>query len=77
MKIKKHRINLHFKSNNTFHKLFFISQTIQTLDRSEIPCQALVRVLAQKPGFKDNNFQVLKLRLEALKTLAENSDFTR
>ncbi|XP_063608453.1 cytoskeleton-associated protein 5-like isoform X1 [Penaeus indicus] len=51
--------------------------TIQTLDRSEIPCQALVRVLAQKPGFKDNNFQVLKLRLEALKTLAENSDFTR
>lgn len=51
--------------------------TIQTLDRSEIPCQALVRVLAQKPGFKDNNFQVLKLRLEALKNLAENSDFTR
>lgn len=51
--------------------------TTRTLDRGEIPTQALVRCLAQKPGFKDNNFQVLKLRLEALKLLAENSDFTR
>lgn len=59
------------------NEIFLVYQTIQTLDRSEIPCQALVRVLAQKPGFKDNNFQVLKLRLEALKNLAENSDFTR
>ena len=52
-------------------------QTIRSLDRGDIPTQALVRCLAQKPGFKDNNFQVLKLRLEALKLLAENSDFTR
>lgn len=51
--------------------------TTRTLDRGDIPTQALVRCLAQKPGFKDNNFQVLKLRLEALKLLAENSDFTR
>uniref|UniRef100_A0A0N7ZBI0 TOG domain-containing protein n=1 Tax=Scylla olivacea TaxID=85551 RepID=A0A0N7ZBI0_SCYOL len=51
--------------------------TTRTLDRGEIPTQALVRCLAQKPGFKDNNFQVLKLRLEALKLLAESSDFTR
>lgn len=52
-------------------------QTTKELDRTDIPTQALVRVLAQKPGFKDNNFQVLKLKLEALKHLAENSDFTR
>lgn len=52
-------------------------ETTNAMDRSEIPTQALVRVLAQKPGFKDNNFQVLKLKLEALKHLAENSDFTR
>ncbi|XP_045137048.1 cytoskeleton-associated protein 5-like isoform X2 [Portunus trituberculatus] len=51
--------------------------TTRTLDRGDIPTQALVRCLAQKPGFKDNNFQVLKHRLEALKLLAENSDFTR
>ncbi|CAL4065491.1 unnamed protein product, partial [Meganyctiphanes norvegica] len=51
--------------------------TVSGMERSDIPCQALVRTLAQKPGFKDNNFQVLKLRLEALKILAENSDFTR
>ncbi|KAK4303692.1 hypothetical protein Pmani_024319 [Petrolisthes manimaculis] len=54
----------------------FISTT-KELDRTDVPTQALVRVLAQKPGFKDNNFQVLKLKLEALKYLAENSDFTR
>ncbi|KAG7153303.1 Cytoskeleton-associated protein 5-like [Homarus americanus] len=53
------------------------TETVRMMDCSEIPTQALVRVLAQKPGFKDNNFQVLKLRLEALKHLAENSDFTR
>nr|XP_045625375.1 cytoskeleton-associated protein 5-A-like isoform X2 [Procambarus clarkii] len=52
-------------------------ETTKMMDRSEIPTQALVRTLAQKPGLKDNNFQVLKLKLEALKYLAENSDFTR
>ncbi|KAK7077047.1 hypothetical protein SK128_006638 [Halocaridina rubra] len=53
------------------------NNTVQGLSRNEIPTQALVRILAQKPGFKDNNFQVLKLRLEALKIIAESSDFTR
>ncbi|KAG0714752.1 Cytoskeleton-associated protein 5 [Chionoecetes opilio] len=51
--------------------------TTKSLERADIPTQALVRCLAQKPGFKDNNFQVLKLRLEALKLLAEDSNFTR
>lgn len=50
---------------------------LKSMDRSEIPTQAFVRILAQKPGFRDNNFQVLKLKLEALKNLAENSEFTR
>ncbi|PAA92043.1 hypothetical protein BOX15_Mlig004604g3, partial [Macrostomum lignano] len=46
---------------------------------SEIPCQAAVRVIsnAVKPGLKDNNFQVLKLRLETLSYLAANAQFTR
>ena len=52
-------------------------QIIQGLDADEIPTQALVVTLSQKPGFKDNNFQVLKLKLEALKILAENSKFSR
>ncbi|XP_066968384.1 cytoskeleton-associated protein 5 isoform X3 [Macrobrachium rosenbergii] len=53
------------------------NSTVQGLSRDDIPAQALVLTLAQKPGFKDNNFQVLKLKLEALKIIAENSNFTR
>ncbi|XP_018010529.1 cytoskeleton-associated protein 5 [Hyalella azteca] len=42
------------------------------------PCQAMVLVIAvQKPGLKDNNFQVLKLRITAIQTLAENTKFSR
>lgn len=42
----------------------------------EIPIQVIVRTLAKKPGFKDTNFQVLKLRLEIVKFLAENFPFS-
>lgn len=52
-------------------------QTIQTLERADIPTQVLVRVLCKKPGLKDNNFQVIKLKLEAVKFLAEKSDFSK
>ncbi|XP_059352575.1 cytoskeleton-associated protein 5-like isoform X2 [Daphnia carinata] len=52
-------------------------QTIQTLERADIPTQVLVRTLCKKPGLKDNNFQVTKLKLEAVKFLAEKSDFSK
>jgi cytoskeleton-associated protein 5 len=42
-----------------------------------IPTQVVIRLLNRKPGLKDNNFQVLKARLEAVKLLAENAQFTR
>nr|CAH0109138.1 unnamed protein product [Daphnia galeata] len=54
-----------------------LMQTIQTLDRVDIPTQVLVRTLCKKPGLKDNNFQVIKLKLEAVKYLAEKSDFSK
>lgn len=42
-----------------------------------MPTQAITRVIgAKKPGLKDNNFQVLKLRLTALAYLAENFNFS-
>ena len=47
------------------------------MDSSQISTQVIVRVLAKKPGFKDTNFQVLKLRLELVKMLAENYPFSR
>ena len=50
---------------------------IQTLDRVDIPTQVLVRTLCKKPGLKDDNFQVTKLKLEALKYLAEKSEFSK
>ena len=53
------------------------SSIVRGLSRSEIPTQALVRTLVKKPGLKENNFQVLKLKLEVLTYLASNSEMTR
>uniref|UniRef100_A0AAQ4PAT7 Cytoskeleton associated protein 5 n=1 Tax=Gasterosteus aculeatus aculeatus TaxID=481459 RepID=A0AAQ4PAT7_GASAC len=33
-------------------------KAVETLDRTEIPCQALVKMLAKKPGWKETNFQM-------------------
>ncbi|XP_043507274.1 protein mini spindles [Frieseomelitta varia] len=49
---------------------------VKQIDPTEIPIQVIVRTLARKPGFKDTNFQVLKLRLEIVKFLAENFPFS-
>ncbi|XP_076762978.1 msps cytoskeleton-associated protein 5 [Xylocopa sonorina] len=49
---------------------------VKQMDPVEIPIQVIVRTLAKKPGFKDTNFQVLKLRLEIVKFLAENYPFS-
>lgn len=38
--------------------LGFIFQAIELMDSKEMPCQALVRMLAKKPGWKETNFQV-------------------
>lgn len=46
------------------------------MDSKNIPTQALVKLIAKKPGLKDTNFQVLKAKLEILKYLAENCKFT-
>ncbi|XP_018400371.1 PREDICTED: cytoskeleton-associated protein 5 [Cyphomyrmex costatus] len=53
-----------------------LSDTVKTMDSAEVPTQVIVRTLARKPGFKDTNFQVLKLRIEIVKYLAENHPFT-
>ncbi|XP_015596923.1 protein mini spindles isoform X2 [Cephus cinctus] len=51
-------------------------ETIKDMKPADVSSQVIVRTLAKKPGFKDTNFQVLKLRLEIVKMLAENYTFT-
>lgn len=38
--------------------LWFYFKAVELMDRTEMPCQALVRMLAKKPGWKETNFQV-------------------
>ena len=47
------------------------------MEKNDIPSQALIRFMSKKPGLKDTNFQVLKLKLEAVKYLAEKSEFSK
>ncbi|CAH1786978.1 unnamed protein product [Owenia fusiformis] len=51
-------------------------EVVGFMSREEILCQVFVRTLIKKPGLKDGNFQVLKLKLELLHMLAKKSRFT-
>ncbi|CAG9764905.1 unnamed protein product [Ceutorhynchus assimilis] len=53
-----------------------ILTTIQSMEAKLIPTQALIKTLMKKPGLKDTNFQVLKMKLEIVKFLAENGTFS-
>nr|XP_018902745.1 PREDICTED: cytoskeleton-associated protein 5 [Bemisia tabaci]XP_018902746.1 PREDICTED: cytoskeleton-associated protein 5 [Bemisia tabaci]XP_018902747.1 PREDICTED: cytoskeleton-associated protein 5 [Bemisia tabaci]XP_018902749.1 PREDICTED: cytoskeleton-associated protein 5 [Bemisia tabaci] len=46
-------------------------QLVESIGVGEAPSQVLFKVLTKKPGLKDNNFQVLKFRLDTLKRIAE------
>ncbi|KAG8185075.1 hypothetical protein JTE90_029692 [Oedothorax gibbosus] len=52
-------------------------KAIQAKEKGSLPGQCLVKVLAKKPGFKDNNFQILKLRFEILVYIAENAKISQ
>eukprot|EP00105_Crassostrea_gigas_P004699 XP_011417995.1 PREDICTED: cytoskeleton-associated protein 5-like [Crassostrea gigas] len=45
--------------------------------KEELKTQVVVRTLAKKPGIKDNNFQVLKLKIDLLAYLGKNTVFTK
>lgn len=38
--------------------IVFVCQAVEQMDKTQMPCQALVRMLAKKPGWKETNFQV-------------------
>uniref|UniRef100_A0A673Z6D4 Cytoskeleton associated protein 5 n=1 Tax=Salmo trutta TaxID=8032 RepID=A0A673Z6D4_SALTR len=41
-----------------------------------MPCQALVRMLAKKPGWKETNFQVMQLKLQVVAVVAQRGRFS-
>ncbi|XP_056629748.1 protein mini spindles isoform X2 [Diorhabda sublineata] len=49
---------------------------IKGLDSKSVPTQALTKFISKKPGLKDTNFQALKAKLDVIKYLAENTNFT-
>lgn len=60
-------------------RLSSIESFQQTLALFEPKCghtQVLIRILSKKPGLKDTNFQVLKLRLDAVKQIADSFGMT-
>lgn len=42
-----------------------------------VSSQVLIKLLNKKPGIKDNNVQIQKLRLECLKKIVEKFPITR
>lgn len=50
---------------------------VKPLPVEDLPVQVLLRVLCRKPGLKDTNFQVLKLKVDLTKFLAQFGDFTK
>ncbi|CAB1318242.1 unnamed protein product [Coregonus sp. 'balchen'] len=49
----------------------------EQMDISEMPCQALVRLLAKKPGWKETNFQVMQLKLQVVAVVAQRGRFSK
>ncbi|XP_053491174.1 cytoskeleton-associated protein 5 [Ictalurus furcatus] len=50
-------------------------KAIELMDDKEMPCQALVRMLAKKPGWKETNFQVMQLKLQVVSVVAQRGSF--
>ncbi|KAM8940030.1 cytoskeleton-associated protein 5 isoform 2-T2 [Pelodytes ibericus] len=52
-------------------------KAVETMDKSEMPCQALVKMLAKKPGFKETNFQVMQMKLHIVALVAQKGNFSK
>nr|XP_040018172.1 cytoskeleton-associated protein 5-A isoform X2 [Gasterosteus aculeatus aculeatus] len=52
-------------------------KAVETLDRTEMPCQALVKMLAKKPGWKETNFQVMQIKLHVVALIAQRGQFSK
>ncbi|XP_073514992.1 cytoskeleton-associated protein 5 isoform X2 [Phyllobates terribilis] len=52
-------------------------KAVESMERSDIPCQALVKMLAKKPGFKETNFQVMQMKLHIVALIAQKGNFSK
>ncbi|TSQ92631.1 Cytoskeleton-associated protein 5 [Bagarius yarrelli] len=52
-------------------------RAVEQMDKTEMPCQALVRMLAKKPGWKETNFQVMQMKLHIVRLIAEKGSFSK
>ncbi|XP_009952689.1 PREDICTED: cytoskeleton-associated protein 5 isoform X2 [Leptosomus discolor] len=52
-------------------------KAVELMERSEMPCQALVRMLAKKPGWKETNFQVMQMKLHVVALIAQKGNFSK
>ncbi|KAK9409847.1 cytoskeleton-associated protein 5 [Crotalus adamanteus] len=52
-------------------------KAVELMDKTEMPCQALVRMLAKKPGWKETNFQVMQIKLHIVALIAQKGTFSK
>ncbi|TRY98078.1 hypothetical protein DNTS_023531 [Danionella cerebrum] len=52
-------------------------KAVELMDKSEMPCQALIKMLAKKPGLKETNFQVMQLKLSIIGAIAQKGLFSK
>ncbi|XP_053741131.1 cytoskeleton-associated protein 5 isoform X3 [Synchiropus splendidus] len=52
-------------------------RAVETTEKSAMPCQALVRMLAKKPGWKETNFQVMQMKLHVVALIAQRGNFSK
>nr|NP_001082051.1 cytoskeleton associated protein 5 [Xenopus laevis]AAG34914.1 microtubule associated protein XMAP215 isoform M [Xenopus laevis] len=52
-------------------------KAVESMERNDIPCQALVKMLAKKPGFKETNFQVMQMKLHIVALIAQKGNFSK
>ncbi|ESO04897.1 hypothetical protein HELRODRAFT_78594 [Helobdella robusta] len=67
-------------SNNWKDRLASLERMIEvmkTLAKDDLPVQAFVRTVVKKPGLKDSNFQVLKLKIDLISTAAQRGNFSK
>nr|XP_033784266.1 cytoskeleton-associated protein 5 isoform X2 [Geotrypetes seraphini] len=50
-------------------------KAVEVMERHAMPCQALVRMLAKKPGWKETNFQVMQMKLHIVSLIAQRGNF--
>ncbi|XP_046889619.1 cytoskeleton-associated protein 5 isoform X2 [Hypomesus transpacificus] len=52
-------------------------RAVEQMDSAEMPCQALVKMLAKKPGWKETNFQVMQMKLHIVGLVAQRGSFSK